>query len=171
VLGADGADARVHLGFTRDVEPAELDGWIAAQEVSTIIDSLHAVEVKAGDAVLIPAGLPHAIGAGVFCVELQEPTDFSVMLELAGFGDLDPDQARLGLDADLARECVRSKALGPRQLEHLRTADRSGAALGGSSRTRRIHSSERSASRSRQAQWCSTAGLASSSCSKAKVSS
>ena len=32
------------------------------------------------------AGQPHAIGAGVLLVELQEPTDFSVMLEHERFG-------------------------------------------------------------------------------------
>jgi mannose-6-phosphate isomerase len=122
VLGADGADARVHLGFTRDVEAAELDAWIAAREESTILASLHAVDVKPGDAVLVPAGMPHAIGVGVFCLELQEPTDFSVMLELAGFPDIDPSQALLGLDAGLARECVRSKAVNKAQLERLRSA-------------------------------------------------
>ena len=40
---------------------------------------------RAGDAVLCPAGVPHAIGAGVFLVEIQEPTDFSVLLEYDGF--------------------------------------------------------------------------------------
>jgi mannose-6-phosphate isomerase len=124
ILAADGAEARVHLGFARDVEPAELDGWIAARDESTILSSLNAFEVEAGDAVLVPAGTPHAIGAGVFCLELQEPTDFSVMLEIAGFPAIDPSQALLGLDADVARECVRSKALSAAQLEHLQSAPR-----------------------------------------------
>jgi hypothetical protein len=33
----------------------------------------------------VPAGLPHAIDPGLFLVELQEPTDFSVLLEWEGF--------------------------------------------------------------------------------------
>ena len=42
---------------------------------------------------VVPAGLPHAIDPGVFPVELQEPTDFSVLLEWEGFAP-DPASAR-----------------------------------------------------------------------------
>lgn len=119
VIEARGADARVHLGFTRDVEADELDRWMATQDSRAMLDSLHAVDVEPGDAVLVPAGLPHAIGAGIFCVELQEPTDFSVMLEWDGF-ELDPGEARLGLEPDQARECVQRAALTPGRLESLR---------------------------------------------------
>lgn len=127
VLDARGADARVHLGFTRDVEAGELDGWMAAQDTASLLAEMHALDVRAGDAVLVPAGLAHAIGAGIFCVELQEPTDFSVMLEWGGF-ELDPSAARLGLEADLARECVARAALSPARLESLRSsAARAGA--------------------------------------------
>ncbi len=93
MLGADGPDARFHLGFTRDVEAAELDHWMATQDEQAMLDTLHPVDVQAGDVVLVPAGLPHAIGAGIFCLELQEPTDFSVMLEWKRFGQL-PAPAR-----------------------------------------------------------------------------
>ena len=120
VLAANGPDALVHLGFTRDVEAGELDRWMAAQDTRAILASLHAVEVRPGDAVLVPAGLPHAIGAGIFCLELQEPTDFSVMLEWEGF-ELDPGAARLGLDPDLARECVQREALSDERLAWLRS--------------------------------------------------
>ena len=88
MLGADGPDARFHLGFTRDVEAAELDRWMATQDEQAMLDTMHPVDVQAGDVVLVPAGLPHAIGAGIFCLELQEPTDFSVMLEWKRFGQL-----------------------------------------------------------------------------------
>src|SRR3712207_7675257 len=38
-----------------------------------------------GDAIFVPAGTPHAIGDGVLIVELQEPSDMSVLLEWEGF--------------------------------------------------------------------------------------
>jgi len=120
VLAADGPDARVHLGFTRDVEADELERWMATQDARAILSSLHAVNVATGDAVLVPAGLPHAIGAGIFCLELQEPSDFSLMLEWEGF-ELDPRDARLGLDADVARECVQRHALSQDRLDWLRS--------------------------------------------------
>ena len=46
-----------------------------------MLDHLHRLPVRAGDGILVPAGQPHAIGAGVFVVEAQEPTDFSILLE------------------------------------------------------------------------------------------
>ncbi len=120
VLAAEGPDARVHLGFTHDVDAEELDRWMGAQDTRSMLSSLHAVDVKSGDAVLVPAGLPHAIGAGIFCLELQEPSDFSLMLEWEGF-ELDPRAARLGLDADVARECVQRQALSEDRLRWLRS--------------------------------------------------
>jgi mannose-6-phosphate isomerase len=124
ILGVTGSEARVHLGFARDVERDEVTRWMAERDESTILASLNAIEVSAGDAVLVPAGMPHAIGAGVFCLELQEPTDFSVMLELPGFPAIDPDQALLGLDPGTAAGCVARKALSATELGRLRSAPR-----------------------------------------------
>lgn len=33
--------------------------------------------VHPGDTILIEGGMPHAIGAGCFLVEIQEPTDYT----------------------------------------------------------------------------------------------
>jgi mannose-6-phosphate isomerase len=84
-----------------------------------MLSNLNKLDVRPGDAVLVPAGTAHAIGGGVFSVELQEPTDFSIMLEFAGF-DLDPSGGELGLGRDLALSCVREKAFSARDLELLR---------------------------------------------------
>ena len=73
----------VFLGFDREVAEEELAGWVASQAIEEMLGSLNEVSVSRGDAVLVPAGIPHAIGAGVFAVELQEPTDFSVALGAA----------------------------------------------------------------------------------------
>jgi len=120
VLDGGGDDARLYLGFDRDIEIAELERWTAAQDTHAMLAVMHAVTVRGGDTVFVPAGLPHAIGAGIFCIELQEPTDFSVMLEWQGF-ELDPADARLGLDAELARECVQRAALTSERLAWLRS--------------------------------------------------
>ena len=120
VLAAEGPDALVHLGFTRDIEAGELDRWMAARDTRAILANLHAVSVNTGDTLLVPAGLPHAIGAGIFCLELQEPSDFSLMLEWEGF-EFDPREARLGLDAKVARECVHRQALDSERLAWLRS--------------------------------------------------
>jgi mannose-6-phosphate isomerase len=93
VLEAD-PGAAVYLGFSRDVEAADLAGWVRDQDTDAMLGVTNRVPVEAGDSVLCPAGTPHAIGAGILLVELQEPTDFSILLEWRGF-PLGPDDAGL----------------------------------------------------------------------------
>jgi len=119
VLGVRGADPSVYLGWSRDVEAAELSGWVADQDTATMLAQLHQLTVQPGDALLVPAGTPHAIGRGVFAAELQEPTDFSIMLELKGF-DIDPAGGELGLGRDLALSSVRRRAFSASQIDGLR---------------------------------------------------
>jgi mannose-6-phosphate isomerase len=121
VIAAVGPDAQVHLGFTRDVAPDELAHWMETRDAPAMLANLHALDVQPGDTVLVPARMPHAIGAGVFCLELQEPTDFSVMLEWERFGDVDPIAARLGLEPELARACVQREAVDADALQQLRS--------------------------------------------------
>ncbi|GAA0804720.1 class I mannose-6-phosphate isomerase [Spirilliplanes yamanashiensis] len=113
--------AYVHLGFARDVEAAELAGWVAGQRTQDMLAATNRVPVAAGDAILCPAGLPHAIGDGILLVEVQEPTDFSVLLEYEDFGLAD---GHLGLGYDLALQCVDRRAWSPARLESLRGGDR-----------------------------------------------
>ncbi len=110
--------SRVWVGFREDLDPATLREYVDAQD-ERLLEALNPIEVSRGDAVYVPAGQPHAIGAGVMVVELQEPTDFSVMLENERFG-LDPAHAWLGLGTDLALESVARERLDPAQLDALR---------------------------------------------------
>jgi mannose-6-phosphate isomerase len=128
VLGTKGAEPVVYLGWSRDVEPGELAGWVARQDKTAMLSNLHRLPVSAGDAVLVPAGTPHAIGEGVFSVELQEPTDFSVMLELEGF-DLDPGAGDLGLGREVALACVARHGFGRPELDRLVQRSAGGTAV------------------------------------------
>ena len=109
----------VHLGFRRDVEAETLAGWVARQDAAAMLDALHAVPVAPGDSVLVPAGIPHAIGAGVFLVELQEPTDLSVLLEWDGFAVDGVSDGHLGLGFDVALACVDRRGWGAERLAGL----------------------------------------------------
>jgi mannose-6-phosphate isomerase len=110
----------VYLGFREPVPAGTLRRWVDEQDVDAMVGALNAVPVSPGDAILVPAGLPHAIGPGVLIVELQEPTDFSVLLEWRGF-DLDgPAVGHLGLGFDLALQCVDGSGWPTERLARLR---------------------------------------------------
>jgi mannose-6-phosphate isomerase len=100
--------ATVWVGFRDGLTQEELTELVEAQD-DRLLAALNPISVTAGDAVLVPAGQPHAIGEGVLLLELQEPTDFSVMLEHRRFG-LEEAHAFLGLPRSTA---LTSVALGP----------------------------------------------------------
>jgi mannose-6-phosphate isomerase len=86
-----------------------------------MLAALNRVPVRPGDTVLVPAGTPHAIGAGVLIVELQEPTDFSVLLEWEGFAIDGRAEGHLGLGMHLALQCVDRGAWDGDRVDHHRT--------------------------------------------------
>jgi mannose-6-phosphate isomerase len=111
--------AAVHVGFTRDVELATLREWMRAQASDEMLAAMHELPVSAGDAIFVPAGTIHAIGAGILIAELQEPTDLSVSLEWAGF-ELTEDDCHLGLGWDVALEALDRGASTRERIEALR---------------------------------------------------
>jgi mannose-6-phosphate isomerase len=98
--------AVVHLGFSRDVDVAELARWVSDQDTVAMINATNSVPVSSGDAIFCPGGLPHAIGAGILFAEVQEPTDFTLLLEWDGFSIDGSTEGNLGLDLELAISCV-----------------------------------------------------------------
>jgi mannose-6-phosphate isomerase len=114
--------ARVRLGFTRDVAADELATWVATQDTDAMLGAMHALDLAAGDAVLVPAGLPHAIGEGAFVVELQEPTDLSILLEWSGFEIDGAVDGHLGLGFDVALAAVDRRGWSAGEIAGLRGA-------------------------------------------------
>jgi mannose-6-phosphate isomerase len=114
-------DAVVHLGFARNVEAGELGRWVTGQRVADMLAATNEVPVRPGDAIVCPAGLPHAIGRGIMLVEIQEPTDLSVLLEWDGY-DIDGVAGHLGLGFDQALGCVDRDAWDERRIGDLRRA-------------------------------------------------
>jgi mannose-6-phosphate isomerase len=113
-------DPIVHLGFREDVDGDALAEWVLGQDTEAILAATNRLPAAVGDSFLVPAGIPHAIGEGVFLVELQEPTDLSVLLEWDGF---DIDGARdghLGLGFESALACVDRSGWGASRLGRLR---------------------------------------------------
>jgi mannose-6-phosphate isomerase len=54
---------------------------IREQRVEEMLSCFDRIPVEPGDCFVVPAGTPHAIGAGIFMLELQEPTDWVVRCE------------------------------------------------------------------------------------------
>lgn len=80
VLAAD-PGAVCYLGFREAPTPELVADRVETQASEAMLTAMHAVEVRPGDGILVPAGLPHAIGEGIFVVEVQEPTDWSILLD------------------------------------------------------------------------------------------
>ena len=100
----------VHLGLKRDVSTDELTELVANQNTAVLLPLLHRIPVTAGDVVLVPAGMLHAIGAGVFLVELQEPEDLSILLEWKDFAIDGTRDGHLGLGFGIALGAIELRA-------------------------------------------------------------
>lgn len=98
VIDAEPA-AYAALGFQRPVSETEVHAWWDGQDADAMLAAMNRVPLAAGDTLLVPAGLAHAIGPGVTLVELQQPTDLSVLLERRTLSERD---ALLGLDLGVA---------------------------------------------------------------------
>ncbi|MFW6090990.1 MAG: class I mannose-6-phosphate isomerase [Actinomycetota bacterium] len=119
VAAAQGARPVVHLGFRTEMRADELATLVAEQRTDELLAATNTVPVAPGDVVLVPAGLPHAIGAGVFVIELQEPSDLSVLLEWDGFGVDGPAEGHLGVGFGTALQAVDRSAWDARRLAGL----------------------------------------------------
>ena len=79
ILDAD-ENAQVWVGLAHDCSS---EGFKAALEQVSLdpkqsqpfLSCLNAIPVHKGDIVLVPAGVVHAIGAGIFLAEIQQPSD------------------------------------------------------------------------------------------------
>ena len=102
VLDRDRSDATVYVGTNRPVAREEWAELQADQNSEAMLELLNPVTVDVGDGVFVPAGSPHAIGEGLLLMELQEPTDFSILLEWEGFEFDGPRDGHLNLGFDVA---------------------------------------------------------------------
>lgn len=109
----------VHLGLRRNVSEIELKDLLERQDSEQLLDLLNRVDVSPGDVVYVPPGQLHAIGKGVFLLEVQEPEDLSILLEWRDF-ELDGIRdGHLGLGFDLALSAVSHQVLDEEALDEL----------------------------------------------------
>lgn len=104
----------LYLGFQRAPQPEEFKAAVAAQDTAAILAGFDRIPVKRGDCFIVPGGVPHAIGEGVFMVEMMEPTDFAVRVEFERGGYVLPESARFmgrGIDFAMSMFDFRSRSI------------------------------------------------------------
>ena len=120
VVAAEGADAVVFLGLREPVDLRTLADWVERQDTAALLAALNRIPTKRGDTFFVPAGMLHAIGEGLMIVELQEPSDLSVLLEWYGFEVDGPTEGHLGLGFGTALLAADRDRLDPDGLRRLR---------------------------------------------------
>ncbi len=101
----DVKDPYIYMGFQHPPEQAEFKRIIEDQDMDAMLACFEKVPIKPGDVFMVPGGMPHAIGEGVFMIEIMEPTDFAVRVEFERGGYVLPDESRFmnrGIDFALS---------------------------------------------------------------------
>lgn len=119
ILAATVPKPVVYVGFRAAVSQDQLHDWVLGQRTGQLLAALNEVPVEVGDVILVPAGVPHAIGGGIFIAEVQEPTDFSLTLEWVGHGIDGVADGHLGLGFDVALQSVDRSAWPPERVARL----------------------------------------------------
>lgn len=96
-------DPYIYLGFQDPPSPKELKATIQKQDTETLLSYFEKIPIKEGDSFIVPGGFPHAIGEGIFMIEIMEPTDFCVRIEFQRGDYVLPNNARfMGRDVKFA---------------------------------------------------------------------
>ena len=77
----NGVEPYLLMGFKPGISEAAFARAVHEQDISALEAMLHRVPVRPGDVYFIPGRFPHAIGPGVFLLEVQEPSDWVVQPE------------------------------------------------------------------------------------------
>ena len=107
ILDTRDEEACVYLGFQEHVTKEYFKELFDAQDVPSMLDAMHCFKVRKGDVILVTAGTPHAIGAGCFLLEIQEPTDYTMRAEKVTVAGevLTPQQIHYGVGEAAMLDC------------------------------------------------------------------
>lgn len=108
----------VYLGWNIDVDRTELDRRRDAQDSDWMLAHMNRIEVAPGMGILVPAGTVHAIDAGIFVAEVQEPTDFSILLEWS-ITTSTREESHLDIGFDAVMPAVSTARLDPETIDNL----------------------------------------------------
>lgn len=77
----DEQEPYVLIGFKPGMTKEKWRMLFDKQDIDGMLNALNKLAVKPGEVYLIEGGVPHAIGAGCFLIEIQEPTDYTMRVE------------------------------------------------------------------------------------------
>jgi len=78
----DGQTPYAYAGFRKGINRDNWQELFVKQDIQGMLAALNKLEnLKEGDILMIPAGLPHAIGPGALFLEVHEPCDYTFRLE------------------------------------------------------------------------------------------
>ncbi len=101
ILSTRQDDAYVYLGFQHPPTQEQWANMVREQDLDGMRACFEKIPVKPGDCLMVPSGTPHAIGEGIFMIELQEPTDWVVRCEFSAGGHVLEHNARfMGLELE-----------------------------------------------------------------------
>jgi mannose-6-phosphate isomerase len=112
VAAAD-ADAELFLGFG---EPITRDRFEEKLGDGTVIDYVQKIAVRTGDAVFLPAGRVHAVGAGNLLIEVQQNSDTTY--RVFDWNRIDPiTGTKRDLHVEQAIQCIDFDDVQPKLIE------------------------------------------------------
>lgn len=97
----------IYAGFKPGTNREMFRHLIEVQDTKRILDCLYRFEIKRGDVIFIPAGLPHAPGSGSLLVEIQEPVDITLRAERIrpDGSELPEESLHSGIGMDALLDC------------------------------------------------------------------
>lgn len=67
------------LGFKEDITREKFEAAYRKGDTALLESFCHKIPVQPGESYMIPGGVPHALGAGCFVAEIQEPSDLTAV--------------------------------------------------------------------------------------------
>jgi len=101
----EGVEPYILLDFHPGVDPGDFRRLVDEQDMEGQVACLNRIAVQPGEVYLVTGRTPHAIGTGVFMIEVQQPSDLVIQTERTCVEVEIPDQVcHMGLGWDRALE-------------------------------------------------------------------
>ena len=114
----EGEKPYVYLGFKEGITREKWRQAFLEQDIDGMIKMMHKIYVNQGDTIVVPSGVPHALGGGCLVIEIQEPTDFTMRVEkhrLDG-AEISDEMIHNGLGVEKMLDCFSYEGLNKGEL-------------------------------------------------------